>query len=259
MTVLSDNRSIIVISKDISFSALMTGYCRSKKLTVTCLNTLNGSSSCDDLNATDLMVIDARYSAEQFASDFHQIIDIASHSSGLPILVVYRQNVPPQARAYSNLTFIEEFEILPELDRLFNNTRVPGSGYERRVKERRRCPDRRISSNHNGQVKKIETRADSPVQIGDICVNYQTKTVFKNNRDLQLTRKEFDLFTMLLSERSQVYTAEFIMKQLWPNTSRANKSDLYQYIHTLRKKLEPDPCDPKCLLTVKGVGYQLCL
>ena len=63
---------------------------------------------------------------------------------------------------------------------------------------------------------------------------------------------------MLLAEvHDHVCTTEEIITQLWPNTSRANKSDLYQYMHLLRRKIEEDTDNPRWILTIKGVGYCL--
>lgn len=75
--------------------------------------------------------------------------------------------------------------------------------------------------------------------------------------DLELTAKEFKLFMLLVQVSEQVWSTEKIIAQIWPNTHRANKSDLYQYMHLLRKKIERDPDHPQWILTVKGVGYRL--
>jgi len=44
-----------------------------------------------------------------------------------------------------------------------------------------------------------------------------------------------------------------IIKHLWPENNRATKSDLYQYMHLLRKKIEKDPNNPQWIMTVKGL------
>jgi DNA-binding winged helix-turn-helix (wHTH) protein len=54
-----------------------------------------------------------------------------------------------------------------------------------------------------------------------------------------------------------VLMAEEIIQHLWPGNNRATKSDLYQYMHLLRKKIEKDPDNPQWILTVKGFGYRL--
>lgn len=48
-----------------------------------------------------------------------------------------------------------------------------------------------------------------------------------------------------------------IINHVWPENNRVTKSDLYQYMHLLRKKVEIDPNNPQWILTVKGFGYKL--
>jgi len=74
---------------------------------------------------------------------------------------------------------------------------------------------------------------------------------------LNLTRKEFELFELLAKDIDRVFMTDEIINHLWPDNNRATKSDLYQYMHLLRKKIENDPNNPQWILTVKGFGYKL--
>ncbi|MFU8790180.1 MAG: winged helix-turn-helix domain-containing protein [Methylobacter sp.] len=78
-----------------------------------------------------------------------------------------------------------------------------------------------------------------------------------NGEPLHLTRKEFDLFELLANDPDRVFLTDEIVHHLWPKNNRATKSDLYQYMHLLRKKIESDANRPQWLLTVKGFGYKL--
>lgn len=51
--------------------------------------------------------------------------------------------------------------------------------------------------------------------------------------------------------------ADEIIDHLWPENNRATKSDLYQYMYLLRKKIEIDTNNPQWIITVKGFGYKL--
>jgi len=74
---------------------------------------------------------------------------------------------------------------------------------------------------------------------------------------IDLTPKEFDLIAYLSTDLDRIFTPEEIIKYLWPNNDRATKSDLYQYIHLLRKKIENVYDNQQLILTVKGFGYRL--
>jgi DNA-binding winged helix-turn-helix (wHTH) protein len=57
-----------------------------------------------------------------------------------------------------------------------------------------------------------------------------------NGANVQLTPKELELVELLLTETDRMFTADEIIRHLWPETYRATKSDLYQYMHLVRKK-----------------------
>ena len=88
-------------------------------------------------------------------------------------------------------------------------------------------------------------------------IDQRSKSVLFNGKLLNLTRKEFELFELLAKDIDRVFMTDEIINHLWPENNRATKSDLYQYMHLLRKKIENDPNNPQWILTVKGFGYKL--
>jgi DNA-binding response OmpR family regulator len=88
-------------------------------------------------------------------------------------------------------------------------------------------------------------------------INQDSKCLLLNGDQIPLTPKEFELINFLLSDNNRVFMNNEIMHRLWPENHRATKSDLYQYMHLLRKKIEKDPTNPKIILTVRGFGYRL--
>jgi DNA-binding response OmpR family regulator len=88
-------------------------------------------------------------------------------------------------------------------------------------------------------------------------IDQRSKSVLFNGKSLNLTRKEFELFQLLAQDVDRVFMTDEIISHLWPENNRATKSDLYQYMHLLRKKIENDPNNPQWILTVKGFGYKL--
>jgi DNA-binding response OmpR family regulator len=94
-------------------------------------------------------------------------------------------------------------------------------------------------------------------KLRGLQIDRLNKCVHINGSHVQLTPKEFELVELLLTETDRVFTADEIIKHLWPESYRATKSDLYQYMHLVRKKIEHDPNNPQWLKTVKGFGYKL--
>jgi hypothetical protein len=259
MTVPSTYRSIIAITNNASLTALLTGYCLGKNIHLTPLQSLQELSDLVCKSLYKLIVIDARYYSLPLSAEEDAIWRRLEKYGGHHVIVIYRQRKPDIPLPFSHFHLLKEFELVPAIDKHMEQFFEIEQSRERRVRERRRLYDRRTSAQWlNGNASMHAAAKSHPVvKMGEFEVNHFTKTVFKQGRDLQLTRKEFELFTLLMEERAEICSAEAIVNQLWPNTKRASKSDLYQYIHTLRKKLEQNPCQPECLLTIKGVGYQL--
>jgi DNA-binding response OmpR family regulator len=88
-------------------------------------------------------------------------------------------------------------------------------------------------------------------------IDQRSKRVLLNGKSLNLTRKEFKLFELLAKDVDRVFMSDEIINHVWPENNRVTKSDLYQYMHLLRKKIETDPNNPHWILTVKGFGYKL--
>jgi len=88
-------------------------------------------------------------------------------------------------------------------------------------------------------------------------IDQRNKCVFLKGHKVDLTPKEFELVELLLTDVDRIFMADEIINHLWPENKRATKSDLYQYMHLLRKKIEKDPNNPQWIVTVKGFGYKL--
>lgn len=258
MTVLSNHQSIIAVSKDTTVTALLSGYCLAKNIKLTALKVLEELKTLHRQSLFRLIVFDARYDLKAFARADEEIWQILEFNGGTPVIFVYDNLKPVIPSFFNQCHYLPRAELLTGLDYYVGQYFCRKDHQERRVRDRRQRQDRRAKPKngaHSGSNSGGDTH--STIKMGEFEVNPHTRTVYKKGRDLQLTRKEFELFTLLMGERDEICSVETILGQLWPDTPRASKSDLYQYVHTLRKKVEHDPCQPQCLLTIKGVGYQL--
>ena len=94
------------------------------------------------------------------------------------------------------------------------------------------------------------------LRFGGCTINPQTRVMSSNDREVQLTSKEFDLLFFLASHSGQVFTREQLMDQVWDFTYAGDLSTVTVHIRRLREKVEPDPVKPKYIKTVWGVGYK---
>ncbi len=78
-----------------------------------------------------------------------------------------------------------------------------------------------------------------------------------DGRQTHLSRREFDLLAVLLSPARRVRTRDELIDLLWPDRYLSDSRTLDTHIHRLRAKLEPDPAEPRYIVTVRGVGFRI--
>ncbi|MBQ8569320.1 MAG: response regulator transcription factor, partial [Oscillospiraceae bacterium] len=91
---------------------------------------------------------------------------------------------------------------------------------------------------------------------GDIQINKVSRTVYKNNAPVEMTSKEFDLLLLLMENKGQALTKEYIFNTVWGSDSFSEQQTLTVHIKWLRQKIENDPKKPEKILTVWGTGYK---
>ena len=120
--------------------------------------------------------------------------------------------------------------------------------------------DRRINGDRRMTYKRrnnAESDFTKETGVLSFYIDHRNKCLFVKGQKIELTPKEFELLLFLSTDVEQVFSAEEIINHLWTESHRATKSDLYQYMHLLRKKIEPEPNSPQWIRNVKGFGYKL--
>ncbi|MGO8872660.1 MAG: response regulator transcription factor [Acidimicrobiales bacterium] len=93
--------------------------------------------------------------------------------------------------------------------------------------------------------------------FGSVTVHFVRREVTVGGEQTHLSRREFDLLTVLLSPARRVRTRDELIDLLWPDRFLSDSRTLDTHIHRLRAKLEPDPTDPRYIVTVRGVGFRI--
>jgi two-component system KDP operon response regulator KdpE len=78
-----------------------------------------------------------------------------------------------------------------------------------------------------------------------------------NDREVHLTRTEYNLLVELANHRQEVLLHDQLLTAVWGPEYRDDLEYLRVYIRHLRQKLEPDPDSPSLIVTSQGVGYTL--
>jgi two-component system response regulator RegX3 len=92
--------------------------------------------------------------------------------------------------------------------------------------------------------------------FGPMTVDVSRREASLHGRYLELSRKEFDLLTLLVSEGGHVVTRKQCMDRIWKDRKKGDSRTLDTHVKRLRKKIEVNPAEPAHLITVRGVGYR---
>jgi len=90
----------------------------------------------------------------------------------------------------------------------------------------------------------------------DLSINTQTREVLKQQQQLELTAKEFDLLLYFARHPGQVFDRMQLLDKVWGYGHEGYEHTVNSHINRLRGKLETDPRTPRFIKTVWGVGYQ---
>lgn len=95
------------------------------------------------------------------------------------------------------------------------------------------------------------------IQIRDIVVDADRRTVQKAGSYVELTSKEFDLIELFARNPGRVYSRENLLNIIWGYDYQGDIRTVDVHVHRLRDKLEDDPSEPDMILTKWGVGYYI--
>jgi two-component system KDP operon response regulator KdpE len=95
------------------------------------------------------------------------------------------------------------------------------------------------------------------LRVGTLTIDYDRRRVSRDGTEIRLTPKEFELLSLLARNHDRVLTHRAILKAVWGANAVEQPEHLWTLVAQLRKKVEPDPANPKYLLSEPWVGYRL--
>ena len=113
------------------------------------------------------------------------------------------------------------------------------------------------------RVKAVLRRADRPVEaadvirVGDLELDVPRMRTEVAGRSVDLTPTEFTLLATLARQPGRIFTRSQLLDALHGVAFESYERAIDSHIKNLRRKLEPDPRQPRYVLTVYGVGYRL--
>lgn len=115
----------------------------------------------------------------------------------------------------------------------------------------------RISANIRQYDRLKQNKSEDTIQIGHITIYTKSWKVFKDNKEIKLAHREFELLHFLASNPNIVFTKEELFEKIWGYDYVGDSATVMVHINRLREKIEIDSKKPKILETIWGVGYRL--
>ncbi len=94
------------------------------------------------------------------------------------------------------------------------------------------------------------------VRFGNVAVSLGTRAVTRSDAPVDLTAQEFKLLAHLVSNPGRTFSREELLSGAWGLDYEGTPRTVDTFVRQLRQKLEPDPEEPRYILTVRGLGYR---
>jgi two-component system, OmpR family, response regulator RegX3 len=94
------------------------------------------------------------------------------------------------------------------------------------------------------------------VEAGPVRMDVERHVVTVDGRSAPMPLKEFDLLELLMRNAGRVLTRMQLIDRVWGSDYVGDTKTLDVHVKRLRSKIEPDPANPRYLVTVRGLGYK---
>lgn len=136
-------------------------------------------------------------------------------------------------------------EFLARVDALLRRSRVT-----------RRAPDRTGWAGNGAGASWDPSAGRTVIRFGDVEVDPEARRVLRDGHPVSLTPRETDLLFLLLRREGRVVSRDTLLDQVWNGEVSSESRTVDTHISELRRKLEPEPSNPRHLITVRKVGYR---
>ncbi|MBQ4560653.1 MAG: response regulator transcription factor [Tyzzerella sp.] len=106
-----------------------------------------------------------------------------------------------------------------------------------------------------GRKKDEKEAPDNVIEKNGMKIDRESRRVFIDGQEVNLTAKEFDVLELLAMNQDKVYSREQLLKLVWGYDYPGDARTVDVHIRRLREKIEKTPSNPKYVYTKWGVGY----
>ena len=94
------------------------------------------------------------------------------------------------------------------------------------------------------------------LRFGDVEIDFERRSVSRDGRLLDFTRREYNLLAYFIRNAEKAITRDAVLNEVWGYDFCPVTRTVDAHVAKLRSKLEPDPRTPRYILTLHGVGYR---
>jgi DNA-binding response OmpR family regulator len=105
-------------------------------------------------------------------------------------------------------------------------------------------------------LRRLPSRDGEPIRVGDLVVDPARRSVHRGGRQIDLTRREFELLEELARHRNVVLSRDQLLERVWGYDFAVDGNVVDVFVGYLRRKLEAAG-EPRMIQTVRGVGFVL--
>ena len=107
------------------------------------------------------------------------------------------------------------------------------------------------------RAEKSAAASSAMLRVGDLTLDRDSRLVTADGNTVELTPSEFDLLATMMSSPGRVFSRLELLDKLQGDAYEGYERTIDVHIRNLRTKIEPDPRNPRYVLTVYGIGYRL--
>lgn len=100
------------------------------------------------------------------------------------------------------------------------------------------------------------TQKEAVMTKGDLRIDVDKMKVSLNGQRIELSKKEFELLSLMASNPGKSYSRSQLLKQIWGYDFDGYEHTVNSHINRLRSKIEADQKSPQYILTAWGIGYR---
>ena len=102
-----------------------------------------------------------------------------------------------------------------------------------------------------------EIALNGSYHVGNLEIDYKKLRVLLDGMDVHLTPNEYKIVALLAKHAGRVLTYKYILRELWGPSASLDNKILRVHMASVRRKIEPDPNEPRYIFTEVGVGYRM--